>query len=113
MISRPSNISRRGFLRNVLGITAAIVLPAAPVRVDPFSRTALRGLLKPEWGPSPLMPYMRQYVRQLSEATMSGIMFPFVRANCPVTVPPGEMVNGVWRVHPRYWKVKLEDVQNA
>lgn len=30
MIIKPSNMSRRGFLRNVLGVTAVIVLPARP-----------------------------------------------------------------------------------
>ncbi len=28
MISRPNNMSRRGFVRNVLGITTALILPA-------------------------------------------------------------------------------------
>ena len=44
--AKPNNISRRGFLRNILGVTTALILPA-PVRVDPFSRAALRELLHP------------------------------------------------------------------
>lgn len=99
LISRPNNMSRRGFLRNVLGIATAVVLPAAKV-------------VAPEYGPSIITPRLIRELRNLYVAVdWDAIRFPFIRANYPRPKPQGEMVNGVWRVHPRYWKVKLEDMQ--
>ena len=37
MLSKPNNMSRRGFLRNILGVTAAIILPAKPVWPHTFA----------------------------------------------------------------------------
>lgn len=31
MIMRPQGISRRGFLRNILGVTAAVIMPVKPI----------------------------------------------------------------------------------
>lgn len=53
MLNRPNNMSRRGFLRNVLGISTALILPVSrkimgPMPYEPFARSleaaGIRGL---------------------------------------------------------------------
>lgn len=95
MISRPNNMSRRGFLRNVLGIATAIVLPA-PV----------------EYGPSIITPEMIRDLRNLKcLIDWDAIRFPLIRANYPRREPQGEMVNGVWRLRPNQWNLTFEEVR--
>jgi len=88
MIARPSNMSRRGFLRNVLGIGTAIILPSTEIVVpslrDDFNST-LTKLLNSKEAMVKVSTAFAEYVRYQRYANS------FMRLHIPLDPIP----NGV------------------